>query len=142
MPPRRIGLIANDGKAGAGELVHEFAAACAKRALSLRLETHTASLIGAESGGTAAELARDCDLIVVLGGDGTILQVVHELKEVFSSLLGINLRTLGLPDVRERGRLAPGARSHCQGRLPAQRAHAARCGGGAPGAILFSTDSR
>jgi len=95
MPPRRIGLIANHGKSSAGEVVHEFAAACAKRGLSLYLESRTAELIGAVSDKKPADLARDCDLIVVLGGDGTILQALHDLGDVFCPILGINIGTLG-----------------------------------------------
>ena len=95
MLPHSIGLIANHGKTGAGEIVREIAAACAQRSLPLRMEADTAALVGTESAGAPAELARDCDLIVVLGGDGTILQVLHQLGDVFPPILGINLGTLG-----------------------------------------------
>ena len=93
--PARIGLIANDGKLGAGELVHEIVRACVRRGLPLVLERRAAQLIGADSAATTGELARDCDLLLVLGGDGTILQVLHELADGFPPILGINLGTLG-----------------------------------------------
>ena len=95
MRPNRIGLIANHGKTGANEIVREIAAACAELTLPLRMDADTAALIGAESAGAPADVARDCDLIVVLGGDGTILQVLHQLGDVFPPILGINLGTLG-----------------------------------------------
>jgi NAD+ kinase len=95
MPPRRIGLIANQEKNGAGELVHEIAAACVRLALPLLLDAHTARLIHAESAATPGDLARECDLLLVLGGDGTILQVLHALRDKFPPVLGINLGTLG-----------------------------------------------
>jgi NAD+ kinase len=95
MPPNCIGLIANHGKTGADAIVREIAAACAQRSLPLRMDADTAALAGTESAGSPAELARDCDLIVVLGGDGTILQVLHQLGDVFPPILGINLGTLG-----------------------------------------------
>jgi NAD+ kinase len=91
----RIGLIANHGKAGAAELVHEIAAACARRGLPLVLEALTAEIIGAQSSATAGDLVRECDLLLVLGGDGTILQVLHELCGEYRPILGINLGTLG-----------------------------------------------
>lgn len=94
MPPR-IGLIANDGKAGSGELVHEIAHACVQRGLPLVLEKRAAHLIGADSTATPSDLVRECDLLLVLGGDGTILQVLHELCDEFRPILGINLGTLG-----------------------------------------------
>ena len=93
--PARIGLIANDGKLGAGELVHEIVRACVRRGLPLVLENRAAQLIGADSPATTAELARECDLLLVLGGDGTILQVLHELQDGYPPILGINLGTLG-----------------------------------------------
>jgi NAD+ kinase len=95
MSARRLGLIANHSKAGADELVHEIAADCARRALPLTLEAQTAQIIGAQSSATPADLARECDLLLVLGGDGTILQVLHELRDEFRPILGINLGTLG-----------------------------------------------
>jgi NAD+ kinase len=95
MPARQIGLIANDGKPGAPELVRELTAAFAKHQLPVRLEARTAELIDAQSTATHDELARTCDLLVVLGGDGTILQVLHALKERSRPIFGINLGTLG-----------------------------------------------
>ncbi len=95
MPARQIGLIANDGKAGAGELVRELLAAFATHGLPVRLEARTAELIGAHSAASHDDLARTCDLLVVLGGDGTILQVLHELEERSRPIFGINLGTLG-----------------------------------------------
>ena len=95
MSPRRLGLIANRSKPGAGELAHEIADACARRGIPIMLDSHTAHMIGATSEHSANDLARDCDLLVVLGGDGTILQVLHELRDQFCPILGINLGTLG-----------------------------------------------
>ena len=91
----RIGLIVNDRKAEAGELVHVIARSCAQRGLPLMLEKRAARLIGADSAATPGDLARECDLLLVLGGDGTILQVLHELRDEFRPILGINLGTLG-----------------------------------------------
>ncbi len=93
--PARIGLIANDGKPEAAELVHVIAASCAQRGLSLLLEKRTAHLISADSTSSTCDLVRDCELLLVLGGDGTILQVLHELCDEFRPILGINLGTLG-----------------------------------------------
>lgn len=91
----RIGLIANHAKAGAAELVSEIVGACRQRSLSFVLEAETAKLAGAQSSATPSDLVRDCDLLVVLGGDGTILQVLHELCDEFKPILGINIGTLG-----------------------------------------------
>jgi NAD+ kinase len=95
MPARSIGLIANDAKPGAPELVRELTAAFAAHPVAVRLEARTAELIGEHSTASHDELARTCDLLVVLGGDGTILQVLHALKERSRPIFGINLGTLG-----------------------------------------------
>ncbi len=114
----RIGLIANHGKAGADELVHEIAAACARRGIPLVLEARTAEIIGAHSTSATPDLVHECDILLVLGGDGTILQVLHELREGYLPILGINLGTLGFltcvsaaawPDALE----AVAARAYC-----------------------------
>lgn len=95
MSPRHIGLIANDGKEGAAALAREIAAAFAAANVTCTLERRTAELIGANSVAAPPDLARDCDLLVVLGGDGTMLKVMHELNHELPPILGINLGTLG-----------------------------------------------
>jgi NAD+ kinase len=95
MSARHIGLIANHGKPGAADLVREIAAECARRSLPLTLEVRTAESIGVASSATHSDLARQSDVLLVLGGDGTILQVLHELCDDFCTIMGINLGTLG-----------------------------------------------
>lgn len=41
------------------------------------------------------QLGRECDLVVVVGGDGTFLDVAHALEHPGARLLGINLGRLG-----------------------------------------------
>lgn len=95
MSPRHIGLIANDGKEGAGELVGEIIEALDRHHLACSLEARTAALIGRESVSSTADLASSCDLLVVLGGDGTMLKVLHDLQHELPPIMGINLGTLG-----------------------------------------------
>ncbi len=95
MPARHLGLIANDSKPGARELVaalvHEFAA----HSVELHLDHHAARLVGAEKSHDESELAALCELLIVLGGDGTILDVLHALGDTLRPLFGINLGSLG-----------------------------------------------
>ena len=92
---RHIGIIANDTKPGARELIlaltHEFSG----HPIQLHLDRRSARLIGAGSSLTEPELAEICELVIVLGGDGTILQVLHALGAQLVPIFGINLGTLG-----------------------------------------------
>ena len=44
---------------------------------------------------SVADLGRQADLLVVLGGDGTILHVVEQLVEAIKPVFGINVGSLG-----------------------------------------------
>ncbi len=91
----RLGLIANPRKAGARELVHGLTKEFARHHREVTLEGSTAELIGQKSPATARDLAESCELLIVLGGDGTILQVLHELGDQLRPIFGINLGSLG-----------------------------------------------
>lgn len=95
MSAKVIGLVAHTGKPGAESLVTTLMEAFTSQQAVVRLENRTAALIRAPGDGTTADLGRICDLLVVLGGDGTILQVVHEIGDRITPLLGINLGSLG-----------------------------------------------
>ena len=95
MPARHLGLIANDSKPGARELVEALVREFAKHPVQLHLDHRAGKLIGKNESLGESELADVCELLIVLGGDGTILDVVHALGEKLRPLFGINLGTLG-----------------------------------------------
>jgi NAD+ kinase len=90
-----IGLVAHTGKPGALAMAARLRDEFQKQGAVVRLEAHTSEMIGAGPGESTGSLAKDCEIIVVLGGDGTILQVVHEMGEDFKPIFGINLGSLG-----------------------------------------------
>ena len=90
-----IGLVANSKKEGAAEILDALAGALTKPPVQPLLEASSARLVGREDGLPLRELAAKVDLLVVLGGDGTILQVLHELREEIKPVLGINIGSLG-----------------------------------------------
>lgn len=90
-----IGLIAHVGKTGAAPLVKTLVSALAQKSISLQIESETAKLIGVESSLTARDLGANCDLLLVLGGDGTILRVLHHLEDQIKPIFGVNLGALG-----------------------------------------------
>lgn len=93
--PRHLGLIANESKPGARELVHALAREFRRHHIQVHLDHRTGGLIGAEHTLSEPELAETCEILVVLGGDGTILQVLHSLGPTLRPIFGINLGTLG-----------------------------------------------
>ncbi len=91
-----IGLIAHVEKPGAPAALALAVAALRSRNARFLAETKTAHLVGGiEDGGDTATLAKKCDLFLVLGGDGTILRVLHHLEETIPPIFGVNIGSLG-----------------------------------------------
>ncbi len=97
MSARHLGLIANDSKPGARDIVAALVSEFAAHPVTLHLDRRAAKLIGAvkSESESESELAAHCDLLIVLGGDGTILDALHALGDTLRPLFGINLGTLG-----------------------------------------------
>ncbi len=95
MSPKTIGLIAHTGKAGAAELVGRLRAEFEQAGVEVKVEADTAELVDLKDGRTIPQLAVEADLLVVLGGDGTILNVVSRLNATIKPIFGINIGSLG-----------------------------------------------
>jgi NAD+ kinase len=95
MSPPLIGLVAHTGKSGALAMAARLRDEFEKQGALVRIETRTAEMMGAPTGESVMGLAQECEILVVLGGDGTILQVVHEMGEDLKPIFGINLGSLG-----------------------------------------------
>lgn len=93
-----IGLIANPAKTTAPEvaryLVTRLVAAGRRVWLDPALANLTGVLPGAEARPDVSDLS-EADLIIVLGGDGTLLHAVRTLEGSQAPILGVNLGTLG-----------------------------------------------
>ena len=95
MHPKTIGIIAHTGKAGVGDLVNAIAQEFSGFSITPLLEKETARIAGKKSEYSIAELGAAADLLVVAGGDGTILRVVGQLGEAIKPIFGINVGSLG-----------------------------------------------
>jgi len=95
MPPKAIGLIAHTGKPGVAELINAVADEFLRFKISILIEKETAALAGRRSDQTVEQLAAKAELLVVLGGDGTILNVAGQLGDVIKPIFGINVGSLG-----------------------------------------------
>lgn len=95
MRPNKIGLIAHTGKPGVAELTRTLAQELERAGLTVLVETNTAELAGISPKHSMTELGREADLLVVLGGDGTILHSLGQLGENIKPVFGINIGALG-----------------------------------------------
>lgn len=62
---------------------------------SLLFDSQTAKLYPKEAGHTRAELLHHCDLVIILGGDGTILKTAGQMGKRKVLVLGVNYGNLG-----------------------------------------------
>jgi len=90
----KIGIIANPHKQDAAQRVTELARSFEAAGASVRLEEATAGLLQQE-GVPAGEIGREIDLVVVLGGDGTLLFTANVIRPHIRPVAGINLGSLG-----------------------------------------------
>ena len=95
MPPKTIGLIAHTGKPGVGDLVNAIVQEFGRFSIKIEIEKETAAIAGKSSDRSIAQLGAAADLLVVVGGDGTILHVVGQLGERIKPIFGINVGSLG-----------------------------------------------
>lgn len=90
-----IGIIAHIEKEGAAEITRRMVDVLEALHVDVRIECRTAELIGRSAGGSIPELAETVDLLLVLGGDGTILRVIHQIPSDIPPVFGVNIGSLG-----------------------------------------------
>jgi NAD+ kinase len=100
MPMTRVGLVAKTGLDAAAGVLADLAGWLDARSVRPVFETETAALAGLPPGRatvTRDELPRECDVIVVLGGDGTLIGMAGRIAEadVDVPILGVNFGSLG-----------------------------------------------
>jgi NAD+ kinase len=91
---RKVGVVLKHSSGDAVELGRQLLVELERLAVEPVLDNETAAAVGAENGVSRGDLAAQVDLVVVLGGDGTLLSVARgELGG--TPILGINMGTLG-----------------------------------------------
>jgi NAD+ kinase len=95
MRTKTIGLIAHIEKAGVAKLARDVIGEFKERSLEVIVENETAKIAKQKAGGSIVQIAQRSDLIVVLGGDGTILNVVAMAGKNLKPIFGINVGSLG-----------------------------------------------
>ena len=91
---KTVGLVVRRERPKAIAIAHELAIWLRARHLTTLAEPEAAAHVGAEAV-EREQLAMRADLIVVLGGDGTLLSIARLVGERETPILGINLGGLG-----------------------------------------------
>ena len=96
-PFRHAALVGKYQAQGIRGVLEEIAQFLSRQGLEVSLERETALNTGIEGYAalTPRELGRECDLAVVVGGDGTMLGIARQLARYGTPLVGINQGRLG-----------------------------------------------
>ncbi len=92
---RRVGVVSKPGRRELPELLGQVAAWCRERSLELAVDCVTADYLGRTDGQPRSGLPQGCDVIVVFGGDGTLLSAARGVGGRQVPLLAVNLGGLG-----------------------------------------------
>jgi NAD+ kinase len=89
-----LGVYAHWRKPGAEACLRALLHELSRHDVSVLVEGHAAKLVG-QPGYSLDELYRRVDLFVALGGDGTLLRLVRDLRGRMKPIMGINFGSLG-----------------------------------------------
>jgi NAD+ kinase len=97
---RRIFVVAHAGRADARTVARQFCRALSVHGLGLRLLDHEAAeldldLPDLELVTAGPRASAGCELMVVIGGDGTILRAAELVRQAGTPVLGVNLGHVG-----------------------------------------------
>lgn len=99
--PRRVLLVAHTGRDDAREVARAFAEALAAHGLVVRVLADEVADLGLDTRLAGVEVAPEqdasagCELVLVIGGDGTILRAAELTHGTGTALLGVNLGHVG-----------------------------------------------
>ncbi|WP_151082136.1 NAD kinase [Nocardioides cynanchi] len=97
---RRVLLLAHPGRPEAHDVAAQLVDALTGHEIRVRLLADEAAALGIEAGDAveiadAGDPSADCELVVVIGGDGTILRAAEVARESGTPILGVNLGHVG-----------------------------------------------
>lgn len=94
---KSIGIIGKYSDSSVADAIRTLSAHLASKGVAVLLDADTSALLPDNRLETAdrGEIGRRCDLAVIVGGDGTLLNVARSLADYAVPLVGINLGHLG-----------------------------------------------
>ena len=92
---KTIGMVAKRGKAQARSVAKDLIKWLTRKKIRVLVETELGEQLHYSNSCSKEDLSKFCDLILTLGGDGTLLSVVKTFEEKAVPILGVNLGGLG-----------------------------------------------
>jgi NAD+ kinase len=114
---RRVAISGHVGRNGVRQAAALLRARLARRGCEVRIEQALAAVLGRE-GEPLPRLAAWCQLLVTLGGDGSVLTGGRALAGRSGALLGVNFGGLGFLAAAEQGELVPAVDAALAGAWP------------------------
>ncbi|MGH7279869.1 MAG: NAD(+)/NADH kinase [Candidatus Rokuibacteriota bacterium] len=116
---KRIGIVIKQDASEATGVVAGLVDWLGKRNLAVALEKETAELVPgtAATAVTKADLPTQVDLMIVLGGDGTLLSMARAVGDVGVPLFGVNLGDLGFLTTTTRDEMYTALEALLSGRM-------------------------
>lgn len=97
---RKVGITAKLHAKETASVVRTLCRWLEAHEIAALLESSLATRVGLEAGFPTGKIPRDLDMVIVLGGDGTLLSVARAMGSRQIPILGVNLGSLGfLTDV-------------------------------------------
>ena len=114
----KFGLVANLKRTGAGEAIAEFIRWAGKNEQELILSDDLSNTVAEKARfAPRSELAGQVDVLVAMGGDGTILATARAVGSIGTPILGINLGALGFLTQQTPRQMVPALDSILAGRF-------------------------
>lgn len=92
---KKIGIITNPGKKGAVEAARKLIRWLEKRKVRVYLDLDTSTSLNRSDGYPREKIPSQVEMILVLGGDGTLLSLIRLMGDQKVPILGVNLGGLG-----------------------------------------------
>jgi NAD+ kinase len=115
----RVGIVAKPDAPRAPEVITRLVEWLTGRGIAVTLEKETAGIVPATRAAAAnkAELPALSDLLIVLGGDGTLLSMARAVGDLGIPIMGVNLGGLGFLTATTLDEMLPSLEAVLEGRM-------------------------